>query len=245
MYSDRGAAPFTLVVMRLRHLALPVAVLALAVLSGCATPTAPAADPAPASSAAAEQPTGACGYVASPGAVREGIEQPPADPTSTGEVNATLATSAGTIKIALDADRTPCTVDSFVSLSEQKYYDNTICHRLTTAGIFVLQCGDPSASGMGGPGYRYSDELDGSETYPAGTVAMANSGPDTNGSQFFLVYEDTSLPASYTVFGHMDADSLAVVQAIAAKGVDPADTSGGGGDGAPLERVTITTSTIG
>ena len=150
-----------------------------------------------------------------------------------------METSAGTIGLTLDGATTPCTVNSFVSLAEQGYFDDTECHRLTTSGIFVLQCGDPSASGRGGPGYSYADELDGSETYPAGTLAMANAGPDTNGSQFFLVYADTKLPPSYTVFGQMDEAGLAVVEAIAAKGA-----VGGGGDGAPAEAVTISSISI-
>ena len=111
-------------------------------------------------------------------------------------------------------------MNSFLSLARQGYFDDTTCHRLTTAGIYVLQCGDPTATGMGGPGYAFADELlDGDSriepchsqdlgqgpvdvcTYGAGTVAMANSGPNTNGSQFFLVYKSSPLPAAYTVFG--------------------------------------------
>ena len=95
-----------------------------------------------------------------------------------------------------------------MSLAEQGYFDDTTCHRLTTQGIFVLQCGDPTATGGGGPGYSFEDELDGAEKYPAGTIAMANAGPDTNGSQFFLVYEDTELPPSYTTFGTIDDAGL-------------------------------------
>lgn len=146
-----------------------------------------------------------------------------------------LETSAGDIPLTLDADSAPCTVGSFVSLASQQYFDDTPCHRLTTQGIFVLQCGDPSGTGTGGPGYRFDDELDGSETYAAGTVAMANAGPGTNGSQFFLVYEDTDLPAAYTVFGRLSADGLAVVREIASAG-----TATGGGDGPPATPVTIT-----
>lgn len=102
----------------------------------------------------------------------------------------------------------------------------------------MLQCGDPSATGMGGPGYRYADELDGTETYPAGTLAMANAGPDTNGSQFFLVYEGTRLPPAYTVFGMMDAAGIDLVRAVAAAGVGP--------DGvAPASPVDITAVTLG
>ncbi len=169
-----------------------------------------------------------------------GAEAPPAEPTVSGAIAATLDTSAGAIGMTLDADRTPCTVGSFVSLAEQGYFDATQCHRLTTEGIYVLQCGDPTGTGRGGPGYSYADELDGSETYPAGTVAMANAGPDTNGSQFFLVYDDSPLPPSYTVLGTMDDAGLAVVAAIGAAGV-----AGGGADGAPAEDVTIASVAIG
>src|SRR5699024_11558444 len=93
-------------------------------------------------------------------------------------------------------------------------------------GIFVLQCGDPTGTGSGGPGYSFADELDGSETYPAGTLAMANAGPDTNGSQFFVVYDDSPLPADYTVFGSLDKESTKTVADIAAEGTDS-----GAGDG--------------
>jgi peptidyl-prolyl cis-trans isomerase B (cyclophilin B) len=89
-------------------------------------------------------------------------------------------------------------------------------------------------TGMGGPGYAFDDELSGDETYSAGTVAMANAGPNTNGSQFFIVYDETPLPASYTVFGQLDDDGLKVVQDIAAQG-----TADGGPDGAPKETVSI------
>src|SRR5690606_21777336 len=111
---------------------------------------------------------------------------PPAEPTASGTVPATIRTSAGDLAVSLDADAAPCTVNSFLSLAQQGYFDETPCHRLTTSGIFVLQCGDPTGTGTGGPGYEFPDELTGSETYPAGTLAMANAGPDTNGSQFFV-----------------------------------------------------------
>ncbi len=99
------------------------------------------------------------------------------------------------------------------------FYDDTQCHRLVDmGGIFVLQCGDPTGTGTGGPGYRFADETRPEDTYPAGTVAMANAGPNTNGSQFFLVYEDSVLPPNYTVLGRMDAESTGVVARIAAEG---------------------------
>lgn len=184
-------------------------------------------------------PEGACAYVEAAGGVRD-VQLPPAESEVTGQVSAVLQTSAGDIPMTLDAERTPCTVGSFVSLAEQGYYNDSPCHRLTTSGIFVLQCGDPSGTGRGGPGYNYADELDGSETYPAGTVAMANAGPNTNGSQFFLVYEDTPLPAKYTVFGTLDEAGLAVVREVAAAGAE-----GGAADGAPATPVTISGVTLG
>lgn len=212
-----------------RPSAVIATVFALAVLAGCAS-TAPEAGGTPES--------GACAYIEAPGAVRE-VDAPPADAAS-GTIDVVLTTSAGEIPVTLDADRAPCTVGSFVSLAEQGYFDETNCHRLTTQGIFVLQCGDPSATGRGGPGYSYADELDGSETYPAGTVAMANAGPNTNGSQFFLVFADTQLPPSYTVFGQMDAAGLEVVKAIAEMGA-----VGGSPDGAPSTEVLIESVQVG
>jgi peptidyl-prolyl cis-trans isomerase B (cyclophilin B) len=222
--------------MRLRLLAVPLVALSLTVLAGCAS-----AAPAPSASASASVVPAAegCQYVPGAGAARE-VDAPSVEPAVSGTISATLQTSAGDIPMTLDADRTPCTVGSFVSLADQGYYSDTVCHRLTTSGIFVLQCGDPSGTGRGGPGYSYADELDGTETYPAGTVAMANAGPDTNGSQFFLVYEDSQLPPSYTVFGQLDAAGLAVVQQIAAAGTDTGAT-----DGAPATPVTITGIAVG
>jgi peptidyl-prolyl cis-trans isomerase B (cyclophilin B) len=134
-------------------------------------------------------------------------------------------------------------VSSFVSLAQQHFFDNTPCHRLTTSGIYVLQCGDPTGTGTGGPGYTIPDELTGRESYPAGTIAMANTGhPNTGGSQFFLVYRNTPLPPQYTVFGHLSPAGLGVVQKVAARGTDNAF---GAGDGHPKEKVTITRVTTG
>lgn len=119
-----------------------------------------------------------------------------------------LATTCGDIDLALKADAAPHTVNSFDFLAGKGYFDHTKCHRLTTEGIYVLQCGDPTAQGNGGPGYNIPDEnlKDKSlkdNVYPAGTVAMANTGqPDSGGSQFFLVYQDSQLPPSYTPVRH-------------------------------------------
>jgi peptidyl-prolyl cis-trans isomerase B (cyclophilin B) len=160
-----------------------------------------------------------------------------------------LTTNEGGISIAMDAAKTPRTVNSFKSLADKGFFDGTKCHRLTTQGIFVLQCGDPKGDGSGGPGYTIPDEnltalgkagADGSVTYPAGTVAMANTGqPDSGGSQFFLVYKDSKLPPGYTPFGTMDDKGLKAVQDVAKAGV-----AGGVQDGAPKKAVTIEKATV-
>ncbi len=185
---------------------------------------------------------GECSYVED-GNPSKDVELPPADPTVEGEVEVTMATSIGDLEATLDAASTPCTVGSFVSLAEQDYFADTTCHRLTTQGIFVLQCGDPTATGTGGPGYTIPDELSGEETYPAGTLAMAKTPyPDSGGSQFFIVYEDTPLPPQYTVFGTVDEAGVEAVAKAAAAG---ADDSTGPGDGAPKTAVDIESVTVG
>jgi peptidyl-prolyl cis-trans isomerase B (cyclophilin B) len=156
---------------------------------------------------------------------------------ASGHVVVRLDTGQGRLTVTLDRAKAPCTVNSFVSLVGQHYFDGTPCHRLTTASIYVLQCGDPSGTGTGGPGYNFPDENlqtggSGSITYPAGTVAMANAGPSTNGSQFFLVYRDTRLPPNYPIFGTLTG-GLDVVRHVAAAGSDPT------GDGRPKTPVTL------
>ncbi|WP_035840860.1 peptidylprolyl isomerase [Kitasatospora azatica] len=148
---------------------------------------------------------------------------------------ATLDTSCGQVTLSLDAAKAPHTVNSFAFLAGENYFDHTKCHRLTTQGIYVLQCGDPTASGSGSPGYKFTDENLTGATYPAGTVAMANSGANTNGSQFFLVYKDTQLPPNYTPFGKITG-GLDVLTNIAAGGENDAN---GPGDGAPNANVVL------
>ena len=156
-----------------------------------------------------------------------------------------LATTCGDIPIALKTSAAPHTVNSFDFLAGKGYFDHTKCHRLTTQGIYVLQCGDPQGSGMGGPGYTLPDEnlKDASlkkNSYPAGTVAMANTGQKhTGGSQFFLVYKDSPLPPQYTPFGTIDAAGMKVLNKIAAAG-----ESTGQGDGAPNATVVINKATV-
>jgi peptidyl-prolyl cis-trans isomerase B (cyclophilin B) len=148
-----------------------------------------------------------------------------------------LKTSCGPVEITMDAEAAPHTVNSFNFLAGEGYFDHTACHRLTTEGIFVLQCGDPQGTGSGGPGYTIPDEnLDDPDvaggTYPAGTVAMANqynaqdgSGRDTGGSQFFLVYEDSTLPPDYTPFGTITG-GMDVLKKIADAGATTDQTTG-------------------
>ncbi len=168
-------------------------------------------------------------------------------PTDPAQVSASMSTNRGDIGIQLDNGKAPCTVNSFASLAQQGYFDGTACHRLTTAPqLGVLQCGDPSGTGEGGPGYRFANEYPTNQyrlsdpalktpvMYPRGTLAMANKGSGTNGSQFFLVYADSMLPPTYTAFGTIDATGLATLDKVAAAGVD-----GAGDDGKPALGVTI------
>jgi len=178
----------------------------------------------------------------------------PVTPPKTGAVAITpptlaanITTNVGGIGLTLDNARAPCTVNNFTSLAQQGFFNNTTCHRLTTSDTLgVLQCGDPTGSGDGGPGYRFPNEYPTNQyritdpalqqpvLYPRGTLAMANAGPGTNGSQFFLVYADSRLPPSYTVFGSIDSAGLATLDKIATGGVQ-----GGGDDGQPVTGVTI------
>lgn len=184
----------------------------------------------------------ACTYRATGAAAK------PADPPSgsgvpaTGTVTVTLTFSQGPVQITMDRAAAPCTVHSFESLAQQGFYNGSACHRLGTTGAFFLQCGDPSGSGTGGPGYTFDDELAQTSSYTTGVVAMANSGANTNGSQFFLVYADSPFPPSYTIFGHMDNKSSAVVAGVAMLGQDG---SWKDGTGRPVGDATIKTASAG
>jgi len=181
-----------------------------------------------------------CDYVPD-GQAAKAVDPPAAIEPNTGAATATIeltGAASGPVTVDLDRAIAPCTVGSFAHLAQSGYYDGTPCHRLTASTtLHVLQCGDPSGTGRGGPGYAFADETDPGMTYPAGTLAMANAGPDTNGSQFFLVYQDSVLPPDYTVFGTV-GDGLDVVTGIAAQGT----TSGN--DGAPVQPVTISSVTV-
>ncbi len=150
-----------------------------------------------------------------------------------------LTTNCGEVVIDTFADKAPETVNAMLWLAGESYFDSTLCHRLVTEGIKVLQCGDPTATGTGGPGFELPDEnlpSDEGTNYPAGTVAMANAGPGTSGSQFFIVYADTTLPPNYTIWGEVTS-GLDIVERIAEAGV-----AGGATDGSPAAPIGIETA---
>ena len=179
-----------------------------------------------------------CTYTASGKAARN-VGIPPS--TATGaSYQATIQTSRGPVVADLQGAAAPCTVNSFTYLAARHFFAATSCHRLTTSGIYVLQCGDPTGTGSGGPGYKFADENLTGARYTAGTLAMANSGPGTNGSQFFIVYRDSTLQANYTPFGKV-VKGLGIIQNVAKAGTDNAN---GNGDGHPKDKVVIESVTI-
>ena len=191
-----------------------------------------------------------CQYPAAAEASRE-VDPPRSGkiPMDEAEISVSMATDQGNIGLMLNNAQAPCTSNSFASLAGQGYFNDTPCHRLTTSeSLSVLQCGDPTGQGTGGPGYEFANEYPTNQyqpdnpalqqpvLYPRGTLAMANAGPGTNGSQFFLVYQDSQLPPNYTVFGTIDETGLATLDKIAAAGVE-----GGGQDGPPATKVQVKT----
>lgn len=214
--------------------------------SAAASPSAPASPALSTSPSATPSPTASgsltkCTYTASPPASRN-VGLPPAKPDLKATYQATIKTNRGSIVIDLLNSKAPCTVNSFVFLATKKYFDNTPCPRLVTTGIYVLQCGDPTGTGSGGPGYKFNDENLAGATYPAGTLAMANAGLNTNGSQFFFVYQDTKgLAPSYTPFGKV-VSGLNVLQSVAKAGFGPPLNPAGGGQ--PKQKVVIESVTI-
>lgn len=197
--------------------------------------------------------TAACDFTstpAQPAPSGHNVGVPPTSATRAGTVTVTLHTSQGDIPMTMPRAKAPCTVASFAFLAGKGYFNNSPCHRLTTASsLKVLQCGDPTGTGTGGPGYTIPDENPtdlpsvpggGANLYARGTVAMANTGqPHSGGSQFFLVYADSQLPPTYAVFGQVSAAGLQVLDKVAAGGV-----AGGSQDGKPALPVTITSATV-
>ena len=205
-----------------------------------ASPKATASASASSSAATVSEPAHSCTYTKSGTAARK-VSLPATKPDYQASYQATLATNRGNIVINLANSKATCTVNSFVSLAGQKFFNSTHCHRLTTVSpLYVLQCGDPTGTGSGGPGYKFNDENLAGAKYTAGTVAMANSGADTNGSQFFIVYKDSTLSPNYTPFGKV-VKGLGIIQNVAKAGSDNAN---GTGDGHPKKKVEIESVTI-
>ena len=200
--------------------------------------------PAPTASTGTDASTGPCGYTPSPADGNANIVNVglPPDPSPTPTTTRTLAftTNQGAITIQLDGAQAPCNVQSVGWLAQTGFYDGTSCHRLVTEGIFVLQCGDPSGTGSGGPAYKVKDENLTSADYAEGVVAMANSGANTNSSQFFIMTKDSNagLAKSYTVIGKVTV-GLDIIEKVAAAG-----TTDGNTDGKPKDTLTFTKATV-
>lgn len=213
------------------------------------TPAETSYEPLAISRTTALDETVSCTYEDTGDASREVSTPETDDVAATGTVTVNLSTNQGEIGMELDRSVSPCTVNAIEHFAAEGYYDDVVCHRLTTSGIFVLQCGDPSGTGAGGPGFQFANEYPTDEAadadlntpviYERGTIAMANAGQGTNGSQFFLNYEDSPLPPVYTYFGQITDEGLATLDAIAEQGVED-----GASDGAPAEEVLIETASV-
>ena len=215
-----------------------------------AKPKASASPSASATSSTVAEPAHHCTYTTT-GSGKPSL--PPATPDYTASYTATINTNLGKIGIDLLNSKATCTVNSFVHLAETNFWNNTQCWRLSNSSSpYMLQCGAPTATakqtlscssgtlGTGGPGYQFADENLKGATYPAGTVAMANGGPNTNGSQFFLVYKNTSESPSYTPFGTITS-GLDILQNVAEAGTSCTLQDG---SGVPKEKVIIDSVTI-
>lgn len=216
--------------------------------SGSASPAAapePSRSPAKIAARAAKKTSGPCGYAEDASKLTAGnlfdVGLPPdPKPTPTAMKTAVFNTNQGVISVTLDGAAAPCNVQSIEYLISKKFYDQTPCPRSVNSGIFVVQCGDPSGSTSGGPTYSTKDENLAKASYTEGTLAMANSGVNTNGSQFFFITKDSSsLPKSYTVIGHVSA-GLAILQKVATGGDDGSNSAGGGKPNVPLYFKTVT-----
>ena len=205
--------------------------------------------------------TATCAWTPANTSANKDLKDVGTPPTSgeqrSGTKTMTITTNQGVITAQLDATKAPCTVSSMSYLAGRQFFNNTTCHRLTTSGLYVLQCGDPSGTGKGGPGYTFGTEYvpaapaasppasaASTVTYPAGTLAMANTGqPNSTGSQFFIVYKDSPLPPSYTAFGTVTQGLDAVNKVAAAGAVDAKGKPAG--DGSPKTKVVIQSVAVG
>jgi peptidyl-prolyl cis-trans isomerase B (cyclophilin B) len=180
-------------------------------------------------------PTTPCSYPES-GTAAKAVSAPSnLSPLNSGTVDLTMVLNGKDAPMTLNRATAPCGVNAFLSLASQGFYNDTNCHRLTKSDkLNILQCGDPTGQGNGGPGFSFASETTGSETYPVGTVALANAGPSTTGSQFFIVYGTTTIDPSFTILGTVTGDGMTVIQDIATQGVQ-----GNKQDGAPVAAATI------
>jgi peptidyl-prolyl cis-trans isomerase B (cyclophilin B) len=212
------------------------AVFLLVTQLGGNDPAPAAASPTPSASAAPVK--GDCTFTKGSEAATKNVGQPPNGKVpTTGTATVNVVTTQGPMTFSLDRSKAPCTVSSFLFLAGKKYFDNTPCHRVTTSAQFgVLQCGDPGGTGGGSPGYTFADELDANGKYTKGVLAMANSGPNTNGSQFFIVYKTTKLDPNYTIFGTV-SKGIEVVEKVAKGGAQT------GEDGKPKTPISLKTVT--
>jgi peptidyl-prolyl cis-trans isomerase B (cyclophilin B) len=196
----------------------------------------------PTTAAAAAVKPGECSYTAAADkGAPTGLGTPSVKPLYNGDVKATIKTNLGDIGLTLDGAKAPCATNSFAFLAKQKFFDKTSCHRLSTGtGLQMLQCGDPTGTGQGGPGYKFANENTSGAKYTKGVLAMANAGPGTNGSQFFIVYGDSQLSPDYTIFGKVTS-GLGVVQDVAKAGSDGKNPDG---TGAPKKKITFEGVTV-
>lgn len=195
-------------------------------------------------SSASRTPTYPCSWTKTGTPARKAVPPSTTKPAKTGTVSLSVTTTQGSIQLRLDRSLAPCSVESFVSLVKQGYFNASPCPRITTANFFVLQCGDPTGTGAGGPGYSIPDEANGRETYPAGTIAMARTeGAHSGGSQFFVVYKDSPRlqqgngQMQYTEIGTV-TEGLDVVTRVAAGGAAT------GTDGTPNIPIAISRVSI-
>jgi cyclophilin family peptidyl-prolyl cis-trans isomerase len=238
--------------------AVAVVVVAALVITGVfssgksSSDAAASSSSAPASSAAATtNPDGtiACTYSpdksGNPNLKDVGTPPKPEATPTRGTATLLMSTNQGDLTLTLDRTKAPCAAASFAFLAQQKFFDGSPCHREVNEPTFgVLQCGDPTGSGSGGPTYKFGQEIPKGTTYPRGTIAMANTGqPNSTGSQFFLCFTDTQLSADYTPVGTVDQAGLAVLDKVAAAGNDGSFAAQAGG-GAPKLPVTINTMTV-
>jgi peptidyl-prolyl cis-trans isomerase B (cyclophilin B) len=238
--AQRNAIAIGLTVIVVLGIAIGAALLRRT--SSSPTAASPAASATPSASAATNAANPCPAPTVSAPATPKSWKTAPAKTLAAGKAwTLSLKTTCGTVTAKLDGAKAPRAVSSAIFLSRNAFWNGSPCHRVTTAGIYVLQCGDPTGTGSGGPGYSFGpvENAPKNGVYPAGTIAMARSNsPDSNGSQFFIVYKASSLPApGYTVLGRVTS-GLDVVQKVAAGGAQ------GGSDGKPVRAVSIVSTSV-